>query len=177
MSLPNLSNANKTKGFTLIELIIVIVILGILSVVAAPRFIDVSSDAKIAILKGMGSQIETAGQLVYAKAAIQGLHNLDKVEIDLDGDGATDIETRYGYPSGSRDNGLSKAMSEDFAVEWTWSTNFIGTRFYITTAKLGGRKGQFVNFSHIDASNCYLIYDRSNAPGAAPTIEYVTSGC
>jgi MSHA pilin protein MshA len=43
----------SNKGFTLIELIIVIVILGIMAVTAAPRFIDISSDANIAKLKAL----------------------------------------------------------------------------------------------------------------------------
>lgn len=43
---------NAVNGFTLIELIIVIVILGILAVTAAPRFLNVSSDAHLAVFKG-----------------------------------------------------------------------------------------------------------------------------
>jgi MSHA pilin protein MshA len=43
----------KQQGFTLIELVIVIVILGILAATAAPKFIDLSTDARIATLKGM----------------------------------------------------------------------------------------------------------------------------
>jgi len=168
---------NKNKGFTLIELIIVIVILGILAVVAAPRFINVSSDAKIAALKGMGGAIISASQLVYAKAIVQGVDNLATGFVDLDGDGVTDIETRFGYPSGSRENGVSKVMDSTFITEWTWSTNFARTRFYLTTAAIGGRSNVYINFTHISPTNCYLIYDRAASLGASPSIEYVTSGC
>jgi len=41
------------KGFTLIELIIVIVVLGILAVTAAPQFINFSSDARTSTVKGL----------------------------------------------------------------------------------------------------------------------------
>ena len=173
----NPSEFSKQRGFTLIELIIVIVILGILAVTAAPRFVDLSSDAKISALKGMGSAINAASQLVYSKAVIQGLEKLETANVDLDGDNTTDIETRYGYPSGSRSNGVSNAMSSSFASEWTWSTNNSDSLFYVTTAAIGGRSGVYVNWSHISPTNCYLIYKRAATLGAAPTIEYVTSGC
>lgn len=63
----------KTSGFTLIELIIVIVILGILAVTAAPRFIDISSDARIATLEGMLAAIRGGTNLAAAKAQIEGI--------------------------------------------------------------------------------------------------------
>ena len=43
----------QQRGFTLIELVIVIVILGILAVTAAPRFVDFQTDARIATLEGV----------------------------------------------------------------------------------------------------------------------------
>ncbi|SET01526.1 pilus assembly FimT family protein [Thalassotalea agarivorans] len=58
----------KVQGFTLIELVIVIVLLGILSVVAAPKFVDINKDAKIAVLNGAKGAIESGLDLFAAKA-------------------------------------------------------------------------------------------------------------
>jgi MSHA pilin protein MshA len=165
------------QGFTLIELVVVIVILGILAATAAPKFINMSSDANIAVLKSMGGAIKASGQLVYTKSITQGLNNSVHGDVDLDGDGTPDIETRYGYPSGSRDKGISKAMSNSFATDWIWSTNSGYTVFYLTMASFTWTSGEYVNQVPIVATNCYLIYNQAISVGTLPTIEYITSDC
>jgi prepilin-type N-terminal cleavage/methylation domain-containing protein len=62
---------NNQAGFTLIELVAVIVILGILSVSALPKFIDLRGDARGAVLENIAGSLKSAHDLVYFKSTIQ----------------------------------------------------------------------------------------------------------
>ncbi|MBC7004827.1 prepilin-type N-terminal cleavage/methylation domain-containing protein [Photobacterium sp. BZF1] len=121
----------SSKGFTLIELVVVIVILGILSVTAAPRFLNLQSDARIATLQGAKGAVEGANGIVYGKAAIEGLEGIGgeagSGELEL-GDGKT-VKLQFGNIEMDKKN-LLTAMNTDLVVENNDDTGVMGVYIY-----------------------------------------------
>ena len=87
----------RQGGFTLIELVVVIVILGILAVTAAPRFLNLQDDARTSSLEGLKGAMSGAAGIVYGKAAIDGLEAVSSGSA-ISGANGTDIQYRIWLP-------------------------------------------------------------------------------
>jgi len=84
------------KGFSLIELVIVIVILGLLAATAIPRFLNVTDDAENASVDGVSGGLATAVGFVRAQWEVDGRRNTSVI---LDGTSVS-LDTRFGFPIG-----------------------------------------------------------------------------
>ncbi len=85
-------------------MVVVIIVLGVLSATALPKFIDLKRDAHIAALEGLKGVLESALPLIYSKVVIDGREKFSVDENQLSGYTVNGIEISYGYPYSDRDS-------------------------------------------------------------------------
>lgn len=89
---------NSQKGFTLIELVVVIVILGILAVTAAPKFINIQDDARTATLQAVKASMQSAAALVHSKSLIAGNEKNASAATEFVTVNTVQTQVNFGYP-------------------------------------------------------------------------------
>ncbi|WNC68133.1 type II secretion system protein [Thalassotalea nanhaiensis] len=146
---------NNNKGFTLIELVIVIVILGILAATAAPKFIDLTGDARESVIKGVQGSINSAADIAHAKALIEG-ETSDTGNIDV---GGASIALAFGWPTNNSISELIELSTDSGIVE---ASGAAGT------------------FQHEDAetlAECQVVYSETSDSEVRPGVVATTTGC
>ncbi|MCD9499554.1 type II secretion system protein [Photobacterium carnosum] len=160
----------RQQGFTLIELVVVIVILGILAVTAAPKFMNLQGDARNASLQGLKGAIQGAAGIVYGKAAIQGIESTSGAVSA----GTSTVDTKFGYPTASKD-GIVKAV-EGLGDKGS-DKDFVITKNSPTDGKT--IQFTFKNYAN-DATppkNCFLTYNAATSPSQAASVILDAGAC
>ncbi|WP_274968378.1 type II secretion system protein [Succinimonas amylolytica] len=172
----------SSRGFTLIELIVVIVILGILAAVAAPKFMDLQSDARASTLKGMEAALKSMDQMVYGKAVLEGKENLSYSAANANTkiDGST-VKLHQGHAYANSSSSIKALIDADFDNDWfdcpIWEDNIVHTDFYIKDPGIAD-DGSIRYCSNYEEShsNCKVTYEQTLTTGDL-TIKSFTSGC
>ncbi|MDX1588765.1 MAG: type II secretion system protein [Oleiphilaceae bacterium] len=149
----------KQQGFTLIELVIVIVILGVLSAFALPRFADLGGDARASTIQGATGSIRAASAI--ARSACLASADCDESaasdQVTLEGD---TVDLAFGFPNESATGiVLAAQLGDDFEVNTGVSPITIRTA------------------SRPDDATCQVSYGEPGADGERPAITVDVSGC
>lgn len=168
----------RPNGFTLIELVVVIIILGVLAVVAAPKFISLKSDAYASSMQGVAAAINSAKNMVYSACVIS--TSCDETAAAGTGNGlgnsitvqGQSITLAYGYP---------RHTSAGIARMINITDNNDGGEFNITTIEensINDREGLRIRPNADYGTNkCEIRYSQPLAAGEQPLVEVDIDDC
>ena len=160
----------KTAGFTLIELVIVIVILGILGAVAAPKFLNLQGDAYGANLNALKSSMESASTLANTKAILGGEDRGEGNSITINDNGVSSaVSIDNGYPAATVD-GILQVLNIEADSKASAATT---TKPYIYEE--GTNEFNLSPAARQD-DECKVTYSKANA-GERPKIEVIDTNC
>ncbi len=164
----------RCRGFTLIELILVIVLLGVLATVAAPKFIDITDDAQLKTLLTMKGAIKSAETLVALDISLNPERlNSNRSRFTLD-DGQV-IRIRGNLPEGRWNNTFRYLVNFDSIEQVsrtgcssssaTWCVTQRGQNWFRNRGYPGTVGRGFVIYPQgkdVVTDNCYVFYLNQN---------------
>lgn len=160
---------NRSRGFTLIELVVVIIILGVLAVVAAPKFINLQGDARAATLKGLQAAIQGANSLVYSKSALKGVSNSATASLALDS--TTNVPVVYGYVA-STAAALGLVLDANVSSSTDTAEQQAAADWVITN----GTGSVTIRQNGAPTTDCNLTYTQATSSGL-PAYAITATGC